>query len=73
MSDAVTTHESWKPKSEAEGVACWHCDRGTYLVYETDETQIPRCGQCGELEQDDPAKSKPATVRRSNAKAKDKG
>lgn len=54
-------------------MTCWHCKKGEYLVYESDLTKTPRCGQCGELEQDDPAKSKPATVRRSNAKAKDKG
>jgi len=72
MTDQVTTHANWtKPVDTPQGDICWHCKVGRYLVYATDETQTPRCGQCGELEQDDPAKSKPA-ARRSNAKAKEK-
>ncbi len=72
MTDKVTSFEAWSHKAEDYNPkSCWHCDRGVYVVYDTDPTKTPRCGQCGELEQDDPAKSKPA-ARRSNAKAKEK-
>ena len=72
MTDSVTTHESWTKQSVAQkGDLCWNCKSGTYLVYDSDATQTPRCGQCGELEQDAPAKTKPAT-RRAPAKSKDK-
>lgn len=71
MTDAVTSHESWQSISSA-GTPCWNCKQGQYIVYASDATKTSRCGQCGELEQDDPAKSKPAPVRRSTAKSKEK-
>ena len=81
MTDSVTTHEEWTKRRVApKGDLCWNCKSGTYLVYDSDATQTPRCGQCGELEQDDPAKvtrsvvepeTKPA-VRRAPTKPKGK-
>lgn len=51
---------------------CWNCKVGTYITYEkSDDPILPRCGSCGELEQDDPAKKKapakaaPRTTKRS--------
>lgn len=42
-------------------MTCWNCKVGEYVTYEkSDEPSVPRCGSCGELEQDDPAKKKPA-------------
>lgn len=75
MSDAVTSYESWTGKG-ADGAFCWNCKVGQYLVYSSDATQTSRCGQCGELEQDDPAKvetpkTRPA-AKRAAAKPKEK-
>jgi hypothetical protein len=70
MGNQVTSHDSWV-KTELKVVKnCWNCKIGQYLVYESDTTKTPRCGQCGELEQDDPAK-KPATRRVAKSKEKE--
>lgn len=71
MSNAVTSVESWSSTSANDSALCWNCKNGQYLVYESDATQTSRCGSCGELEQDDPAKTKPA-VKRATAKPKGK-
>jgi len=77
MTDSVTTHDSWTKQSVAhKGDLCWNCKSGTYLVYSSDATQTSRCGQCGELERDAPAKvetpkTRPA-IKRAPAKPKDK-
>lgn len=39
---------------------CWNCKIGEYLVYDSDATKTPRCGLCGELEQDNPANKRVA-------------
>lgn len=50
---------------------CWNCKIGEYLVYESDPTNTPRCGSCGELEQDDPAKKKAAPKRAAVKRTKE--
>lgn len=70
MSDAVTSYESWTGGSGTSAI-CWSCGVGQYVVYASDATNTSRCGQCGELEQDAPAKTKPA-VKRAAAKPKEK-
>ncbi|HEY6021759.1 MAG TPA: hypothetical protein VIY48_18375 [Candidatus Paceibacterota bacterium] len=52
-------------------MTCWSCKIGQFIVYPSDATKTPRCGQCGELEQDSPAKTKPA-IKRAPAKPKEK-
>lgn len=59
-------------------MTCWNCKKGEYVTYASDFTQTPRCGQCGELERDDPTlkKVEPATTKaptkRVAAKPKEK-
>lgn len=74
MSNQVTTHASWSGRTEEASASCWNCEVGSYIVYYSDLTQTPRCGRCGELERDDPAKktrpvedskTKPAPQRRT--------
>lgn len=66
MSNQVTSHDSWTKQKETPAFkSCWNCKVGQYLVYESDVTKTPRCGSCGELERDDPAKTKPAPKRRT--------
>lgn len=73
MTDQVTSLKAWNHKPENYNPKpCWNCKIGTYVVYDSDITKTPRCGQCGELERDDPAKTKSATTSRRTAKAKEK-
>jgi len=50
---------------------CWKCKVGEYIVYYSDLTNTPRCGRCGELEQDDPAKKKAAPKRAASKRTKE--
>lgn len=71
MTNQVTSFASWShdPKG-SDSPKCWNCKLGDYLVYANDKTKSSRCGRCGELEQDDPAKQTP--TKRRTTKSQDK-